>query len=370
MDALSRITRAPVILPSVERPHIYKDPPSARYTRKYEPVNMGDVNHYIRSDTDRISDSINYFPRGIDPMKSVEYNNTGGGRQASLPYKVMRHGAFRPPMYAIEDRLPLSRMKYSNYIARTNPCANGGLTPDDMTVNPLDMEKIIKQYKLQGVIEPNASYAHANASLVQDSEEGSHGRFLKDLPLKQLGTNFQIMITGGPNNDIEYIFNVPMRDRLYIAQQASKGLPIPLWFDNPIDGTSMKLKDYKWKVMQSSVSGYPSMLILEDKEKTLQKKMPYYQALTSIAANASVDVTPELVSFMQFDKPKITVTAQSSQTSNPYGDTTDQQRNVKLKPTIVIGNEFTNAGQIPSYAADCPEYRLERKKMALMGRPI
>ena len=32
--------------------HIYKDPPAAKYTRKYEPVNIGDVMYMARPDSE------------------------------------------------------------------------------------------------------------------------------------------------------------------------------------------------------------------------------------------------------------------------------------------------------------------------------
>ena len=72
---------------------------------------------------------IQQFPRGVNPMVSVNYGNSGtnGGQftsrpgttgtgqinlgrgQAYLPYRVNREGAFRPPIIPPQDLLPLSR---------------------------------------------------------------------------------------------------------------------------------------------------------------------------------------------------------------------------------------------------------------------
>lgn len=56
---------------------------------------------------DRIKEAILPYARGIDPMVSVMMQNTNGGQQASLPYKL---GVFRPPVQRQEDLMPLSRL--------------------------------------------------------------------------------------------------------------------------------------------------------------------------------------------------------------------------------------------------------------------
>ena len=56
---------------------------------------------------DRIKEAILPYARGVDPMVSVMMQNTNGGQQASLPYKL---GVFRPPVQRQEDLMPLSRL--------------------------------------------------------------------------------------------------------------------------------------------------------------------------------------------------------------------------------------------------------------------
>ncbi len=48
------------------------------------------------------------------PMVSVQYNNTGLGfgrssNEAFLPYRIIKDGAFRPPIVDLRDLMPLSR---------------------------------------------------------------------------------------------------------------------------------------------------------------------------------------------------------------------------------------------------------------------
>ena len=128
MDALSRMNKAPVTLPSWEQVNILRDPPSSIHTRKKERVSEGDVTHNIREMKDRTSDNILRFARGQNPMVSVSYSDHGGnksGVEASNPYKVMRDGAFRPPMFRpIEDLQPLSRQKFERPARQTAKSVN------------------------------------------------------------------------------------------------------------------------------------------------------------------------------------------------------------------------------------------------------
>jgi hypothetical protein len=98
--------------------HIYRDPPSSKYTRKKERVEWGDVKMFVESDTSRYDEALVKFNKGINPSVAVEYQNNSAGsrtttmsnREAKNPYKVVRDGAIRMPMYRQEDLRPLSRM--------------------------------------------------------------------------------------------------------------------------------------------------------------------------------------------------------------------------------------------------------------------
>ncbi len=102
-----------VTLPSVEgwgtNLNILRQPAKAVHTRKIDKVGETSVIAQTCADSsDRWCEAINYYARGVDPMKAVTYNNTGA-KQAYYPYRVARDGAFRPPVRRQEDLLPLSR---------------------------------------------------------------------------------------------------------------------------------------------------------------------------------------------------------------------------------------------------------------------
>jgi hypothetical protein len=117
-------------LPSVsdwyKNTNILRDPPKSITTRRIDKVGQTtDINEMVDASNDRSSEAIRVYSRGINPMVSVSYdnnsNNAGnygmGGfttisskSHASLPYKAMNNGAFRPPIRTQRDLLPLSRL--------------------------------------------------------------------------------------------------------------------------------------------------------------------------------------------------------------------------------------------------------------------
>jgi hypothetical protein len=142
-------------LPSVEgwgtSMNILKDPPKGIHTRRKNKVGQ---TSFLATDIDaagdRAAEAIRVYARGTNPMVSVMYDNTGtcggqtthlysadpvrdsiqtgfdsqgapvmqnvggamrrtGSTMASLPYKIMQGGAFRPPVLTQQQLLPLSR---------------------------------------------------------------------------------------------------------------------------------------------------------------------------------------------------------------------------------------------------------------------
>lgn len=121
-------------LPSIEswntNNNILRDPPRSITTRRIDKVTDNSFfTQEIQDSSDRIAEMIMAYPRGVNPMVGVSYDNSNGGigrgqallyrgQQAKLPYRVMADGAFRPPILAPVDLLPLSRMP------RNTTCVN------------------------------------------------------------------------------------------------------------------------------------------------------------------------------------------------------------------------------------------------------
>lgn len=97
--------------------NIVREPSRSIHTRKIDKVGETPaITSLIDDSGDRFCEAINYYPRGQNPMVSVSYgegqtaSNTSNRGNAFLPYRVVRDGAFRPPIFRQEDLVPLSRM--------------------------------------------------------------------------------------------------------------------------------------------------------------------------------------------------------------------------------------------------------------------
>lgn len=126
-------------LPSIEswgtNMNILRDPPKSIHTRRIDKVGQtSDITQMIQDSGNRSCEAISHYARGINPFVSVSYSNDGnnGGQQsggitaggqtaAYLPYRVIRDGAFRPPVLPPEMLLPQSRQPRVWTTAFTNP---------------------------------------------------------------------------------------------------------------------------------------------------------------------------------------------------------------------------------------------------------
>jgi hypothetical protein len=126
-------------LPSVEtwgtNMSLLRDPPKSIHTRRINKVGeTSSITSMIDDSGNRVCEAISVYPRGVNNMVSVSYGqgggnglmngnttNTSGNAMASLPYKIMNGGAFRPPNMKPQNLLPLSRLPRVWFDQYTNP---------------------------------------------------------------------------------------------------------------------------------------------------------------------------------------------------------------------------------------------------------
>ena len=108
--------------------NVKRDPPKSFETRRKEDVfDTNDVMKTLAISDDRFIEAINYYGRSVNPMVSVSYgeattsNTTSSHGQPYLPYRIMKDGAFRPPIKRQEDLLPLSRLPRKWTTVTSNP---------------------------------------------------------------------------------------------------------------------------------------------------------------------------------------------------------------------------------------------------------
>jgi hypothetical protein len=173
MLSYSAITnRGKVTLPSVDswgtNLNILKDPPQSIHTRLITTVGgNNDILDEVGDSGNRIGEYINVYARGVNPFVSVSYSNTGsnnngsmavgGQKHAMLPYRIMRDGAFRPPILTQEDLLPGSRLPRTKTEANTNA---GNVDYSKKLFNQEQQEKgrQIKEEVLHTFVKPTAVY--------------------------------------------------------------------------------------------------------------------------------------------------------------------------------------------------------------------
>ena len=163
-------------LPSVEswgtNNNIIKDPPRSVFTRRRDKVGTNSmIVEEVETGSDRIAEVIMAYPRGVNPMVGVSYNGQGNagihsgqalltrGQQAKLPYRVAMGGAFRPPVLAPVDLLPLSRMP--RLITKVNCTINNPdfrkklfCTAEKRTYRPVILNKSCEAKKTMNIKKP------------------------------------------------------------------------------------------------------------------------------------------------------------------------------------------------------------------------
>ena len=170
-----------VTLPSVEAGlgsmNILRDPPKSIMTRRIDKVGQtSSITEMIDGSGDRTCEAISVYARGVNPMVSVSYGNSGNnggqgpgivgsdrgssgnnihGGQAYLPYRIMPGGAFRPPIISQEQLMPLSRQPRKNTKAFTKP---GFVDFTKKLLYPGKESRHVKQDTLRCCIRPTATY--------------------------------------------------------------------------------------------------------------------------------------------------------------------------------------------------------------------
>lgn len=401
-------------LGSWEQNNILREPPKSIHTRKKERVDISDTLYMIREgDDSRINEGVSYLARGVNPHVDVMYNNVGGGGgghlttmrniQASNPYKVMKDGAFRPPMFTQEDLLPLSRQKHPESAVSTNPGIRNGFNIHNIE-QVFDKEEVKSSIDVQKLnyigVRPTAMYkmqlptevfdkssivndplrtaaisaantlaahkwSHDNEILqamkdprlqtrttnlafaggdVERSDEIDLNNYIKDnIILKNISPNFSVLIYNPSTQNYSQVF-ASTRDRLNIAVQSSLYRPIDLTRD---DGTPIKIKDYRYNVVTSAVGGDNLVIFLQNApDMELTRNTPLYAVGSNMSGNTKTERF-HTVDPITDNKVKSTTTSQISMKYGRNDTIHDRERNVNLRGMGTVGG-IENFGSVPS----------------------
>ena len=338
MDALSRMNKAPVTLPSWEQVNILRDPPSSIHTRKKERVSEGDVTHNIREMKDRTSDNILRFARGQNPMVSVSYSDHGGnksGVEASNPYKVMRDGAFRPPMFRpIEDLQPLSRQKFERPARQTAKSVNvANFQFKNLSEQTIDKEVLrgsivprttrniagqaVETYVGNTILDPLqysvATQVSSKLSSERERDALSDGRHLTERKYGSVASNKKVN-DGGPDWIDDRTSNNSTSDYLWSSVSSNKKVNDggPELIDDRTSNNSTS--DYLWSSVSSNKQSSLYSNTTPDYRKELKRKLDDRNGTTNLRGKYTrkVDVNGDLAPEVLASRPVITVEGKRS----------------------------------------------------------
>ena len=217
----SIVNNGKVTLPSVDtwgtNMNIIRDPPKSIMTRRRDKV--GENNDMLKmiDNSDRSTDAILRFARGVNPSVSVSYSNSGGllqnsGKQAFLPYTINKDGDFKPPVPAPQDLLALSRLPRNTTFAITNPTMPHYGKVLDNSRNQKTSSSV-KQQIISAQVKPKKSYFVQKPfqEAFEQSKNGIYEKILNKSANSQVkSTNRTILNVLEPtkeiNKDIIYAF--------------------------------------------------------------------------------------------------------------------------------------------------------------------
>jgi hypothetical protein len=96
---------------------IQREPDKFKIVERNDKVNSQFIKEFIAEHDDYYSDPITVYDKGVDPMRSMMYNNPakrGGFQNGSGKFSV--NDSFRPPMQTGTDLLPLFKKRNVDYI--------------------------------------------------------------------------------------------------------------------------------------------------------------------------------------------------------------------------------------------------------------
>ena len=314
-------------LPSWDQVHILREPPKSIHTRKKERVDMSNVNYMIRNDDSRINEGVSYLARGVNPMVDVMYNNVGGGGggkttsmpmiQASNPYKIMKDGAFRPPMFTQDDLLPLSRLRRPETTAITNPGIRSGFTIHDID-KVMDKDAVktsIDKTRVNFFCRPTATFTiqtpqqvfidHAinkdnlktSASSVATGNANSDiaRQMIETTPLQASKENFLISASPnvklqGNNRRHEQIdLNNYVKDGIFV-ENITPNININFYNENTTNKSDIftNIKDKLNYTVQSNMKSLADIKI-QNHQKELERNLPLYSLGSGVKGHTKIE---------------------------------------------------------------------------------
>jgi hypothetical protein len=388
--------------------HIYRDPPSAKFTRKYEPVNIKEVMYMAdptseHGDPSRMNESILYYARGKNPMVEIDY---GAGQGASNPYKVE---VVRPPLEPFQTKNAITRPDvHQNYAIQTNPFIEpvsiGNKIDRNEIAKPIHQDQLAGVIKatpsvsyynlidqmsrdastkirsdetiLRGSIRPTSSYdlnPSRDTNFIRSTAVGesnvytvtSNLNFNRQTPnaaemresisqhaIQDLNTfgvtsnaTFGNIVVFDPKTNATLDLSSTVKDKHYIAVNAAYGKPLVF---NTNDGRQIMLKDYSYSAVNTAV-GNPQLIIqVNQPDVHLDRNTPLFTASSNLRGLGETDAARMGAGSIELEQnvPLVSVNSGISQSNSAAGvnNARTTQENWHLNKQATFG-EFNRYGK-------------------------
>jgi hypothetical protein len=360
-----------VTLPSMEmwgtNMNILKDPPKSLFTRKIDKVNAGgEITQEIDDSGDRICQYINVYARGTNPMVGVSYQNSGGNALGSAnptafsakpmafaPYRVLDHGAFRPPLLTARDLLPLSRQPRAWTSALANPqiadySKKAMVCPDAKTIKNEILKVSVRPTGVFHLEKPiTQTYDIKNNVVDRVKTSASSGVGTRDLTMK---TNQKVQRV--VDHDVVHVIGNTNKTFRRHSSMADQSLDTDKFIQRNLHNNNVS----------TAKKGYEKTMIMDDIE--LERVLPLYSATTN-CGDSRIFKAVEYENQIELSK-NTPVTNYTINLASAIGPSSEdfQNRDIVLAPKPKVGG-FEGKACVPSFTGDVENPQLKEQRHLL-----
>lgn len=378
-------------LPSVDNwfvnTNILRDPPRSLTIPKREKVfDTNLINEMIDDSGSRVCEQISLYARGSNPMVSVSYDNFSNNagmygnptshsakRQAFLPYRVAREGAFRPPVMGPWELLPLSRLPRTFTSVMTSSdfpnYASKMMCPSPESFKEIKTEVLntcarpTAVYQLETpVMEPFiADYAINDNPIRVSATSGMRTMDITsqkvETPVKGVSEPLRTYINVNVGSDVvERENQSEMNTSKYIQEHPNYSevntnisrdldvLPLENMVNSKISVKDILKKSHTTSIRGGEIEG----MIATEEDLELARKIPTHTAQTNLSDNRIYKaINPQNTLELERVTPLTSFQINPGSSNNP-NNMNSSSRDYRLNPTLSNVGSFANQGLRPT----------------------
>jgi len=360
-----------VTLPSVDswgqNMGIVPDPPKSITTRRIDKAqDSAALLQMVQESGDRVSECINVYARGVDPMIGVSYSNNGSNAgmnvnglprrnamgqstitQSFMPYTVARDGAFRPPIVPPQNLLPLSRLPRIWTSSFTNPAFPDFSkkmmfpTMDDKTVGIRKDERMLRVDA-----RPTATFS-VNVPLVEPFEIT---KVIKNPLHTQATTNMGSTAINVQRTHQEFNPSGYIQERLRADINSNPSSSRNVTSLDSLSDIQIRTKDTLHSDVSAPISGYnmqESSYEENARELVRERNLPMYDARTNTSMN--IHVPQEMPHMREYENNRPLAYASTNIGRNVQSVDDISSRDYNLRPKISAGEYESKSGYVPVF---------------------